>query len=744
MAGWSAEALVARHAREAGDDAAIIEAGRAITWAELDARARGAAAGITAAGVGPGDLVAVALEPSADAIAVLLGGLRAGAVVAPLPAGLTGRETDAALDLVRPAHVVRDARAVIAPEGAAGPPRGDRDPAAPVIVVLTSGTTGRPRGVVLSGRALVESADAWLAAVPEATGWLLALGLGHVAGLGIVWRAIAGRVPVWVVPAGDPRAQLAALEARPAPSHVSLVPPQLARLLDETGDQPRPPALRAVLLGGGPVPPDLVRRALDAGWPVVPTYGLSEAGSGVTALPADEAAEAPGSAGWPLPGVQVTIEEPDGDGVGEIVVVSPAAFSGYLGEPSRAPGDPIRTGDLGHLDDRGRLHVLDRRTDRIVRGGENVDPAEVEAVLEGHPAVREAAVVGRPDPTWGHAPVAAIVVEPAAPDPGDEALAARCRTELAGFKVPAGFLRLDALPRTPGGKLRRAAVRALVDGSTAGELARPDGDAIGWRLTGSGPLPVVLLHGTLSTSAQLTRLAEELARPGDVTVHAIDRRSGGTGRLAVPRALDIAVHVADLIAYFDARGIPAAALVGVSFGGALALEVAARHPDRALAVVAWEPPYGPLADEAIQRHFALLGRAIARAHRAGGPPAAAEVFLRAVAGDQAWDRLPDRGRAFLAREGDGVLADAALLGLDPAGLPRITAATTILTGGASEAFYHPIAAALAERVPGAARDTLAGLSHPAPITHPTRVAAAVRAALASADLVAFPVPEPAA
>jgi pimeloyl-ACP methyl ester carboxylesterase len=338
--------------------------------------------------------------------------------------------------------------------------------------------------------------------------------------------------------------------------------------------------------------------------------------------------------------------------------------------------------------------------------------------------------------------VSAVVIHPAAPVPGDEALAARCRSELAGYKVPAAFLRLDALPRTPGGKLRREAVRALVDGSAAGELARPDGDAIGWRVTGSGALPLVLLHGTLSTAAQLDRLAAELARPGDLTVHALDRRSGGSGRMANPRPLDVAVHVADLVAYLDARGIETAALVGLSFGGALALEVAARHPARALAVVAWEPPYAPLADEAMQRQFAVLARSVVRAHHRGGAAAAAETFLRAVAGDAAWERPSDRGRAFLAREGDGVLADATLLGLDPAGLARITVPTTILTGGASAPFYAPIAHALGERVPGARRATLVGLDHPAPITHPARVAVAVRSALANAGLVADPDPDP--
>jgi pimeloyl-ACP methyl ester carboxylesterase len=544
-----------------------------------------------------------------------------------------------------------------------------------------------------------------------------------------VWRAVRRRVPAWLLPPGDPAALLAALRAPGGPSHVSLVATQLARLLEAVGDAPRPAGIRAVLVGGGPIPAALVLRAAEAGWPVMPTYGLSEMASGVTVLPAAEAADAPGTAGRPLPGVRVTIRDPGPDGAGEIVVTGPGRSSGYLGETPETPDAPVHTGDLGRTDEAGRLIVVDRRTDRIVRGGENVDPGEVESVLEAHPAVTEAAVVGRPDAGLGQVPVAAVVLAAGATDPGTDALAAHARASLAGFKVPVAFVHLDALPRTPGGKLRRESVRALLADERSGELARPGGDAIGWRVTGSGPRPIVLLHGTLSTAAQLDRLAAAIAAPGDVTVHALDRRGSGSSRLLDPRPLDVALHVADLLAYLDARGIERTDLVGVSFGGVLALEAAARHPARVSAVVTWEPPYGAVADPATLAWFRELAAGTARAHATGGPSLAAETFLRAVAGDGAWERLPERGRAFLAREGDGALADSGLTGLEPGGLARIVAPVAILTGGASEPFYAPIADALAARIPGARRATLDGLAHPSPITDPTPVATAVRAFL---------------
>ena len=740
---WFVPALLDEHAREVPDGVALVEGERSVTWSELRGLMTAVRARVEQGCVRPGDRVALDAATSIDAIAALFGILAAGAVALPIPAGRTPREAAAALDLVAPVLVLRDGDLYPVGGWQAMEGAGEmRDPEAPAVIVLTSGTTGRAKGVVLSGRAMAASAESWCAALPPATGWVLALGLGHVAGLGILWRAIAGRVPVRIIGRADPAALLAALAAEPPMSHVSLVPVQVARLLDAAGDAPPPPTLRAVLLGGGPIPPALVTRAIRAGWPVVPTYGLSETGSGATALATAEAFDHPGSAGRPLPGVRVTIDEPDADGVGEIVVETAARFSGYLGDPPpAAPAtECIRTGDLGRLDEDGRLSVADRRLDRIVRGGENIAPAEVEAVLLAHPAIADVAVVGLADPLWGHVPAAAIVLADGAPDPGSETLTAHCRASLAGFKVPVSFVRLDALPRTAGGKLRREAVRALLAGERTGEFARPDGACIGWRVTGEGSLPLLLLHGTLSNAQQLDRLAATLARTGDITVHALDRRGSGTGRLAPGSpigGLDLAVHLADIVGYMDARRIGRAAVVGVSFGGVLGVELAARHPDRVAAVVAYEPPYGPLADAATRAAFGTLAGATAEAHRTGGPAAAAETFLRAVAGDAAWDRLSDRSRAFLAREGDGAAADAALAGARPEGLGSITAPVTILTGGASEPFYGPIADALALRIPGARRDTLEGLSHPSPITQPSPVAAAIRAALVAAGLVSI-------
>jgi O-succinylbenzoic acid--CoA ligase len=729
------------------------------TWRELDARADIVVGGLRDAGMRPGDRVALLAEPSALAIAALHGLARLGVVAAPLPTGLTAAELTVAAEVISPriivcgpgfqAEVAALARPVLRLEGlvAANAPRRaatSLDPAEPAVAILTSGTTARPKAVLLSTAALVASAEAWLAALPPATGWLLALGLGHVAGLGVVWRAALAGVPLVVLPRPEAAAIAAALAADPSPSHVSLVPAILGRLLDVTADEPPPSTLRAVLLGGGEIPPALVTRAHDAGWPVVPTYGLSEAGSGVTALPTADAASHPDSAGRALPGVEIRVADADHTSVGEIQVRSAALSSGYLDDPAataaaRTTDGWLRTGDLGRVDADGRLSVLDRRTDRIVRGGENISPVEVEAVLLDHPAIAEAAVVARRDPVFGQVPVAAIVIRAGAPDPGDDELVAFSGRRLTRFKVPAAFVRVDALPRTAGGKLRRATLRATLDPLESAvrdvSLDRRGGVHLAYRTHGSGRLHVLLLHGTLSTAAQLTGLARLLAAAGDVTVHAVDRRGSGRSRLAAPTPLGIATHLDDLAAILDAEGVRAAALVGISYGGIAALEFAARRPDRTLAVAAYEPPYGPLAKPRTRQAFAKVAAATEQAFEAGGSAAAAETFMRGVGGRRSWDTLPDRTRDFLADEGGSAYVDAGLRGLDPDGLARIAVPVTLITGDASEPFYRPIADALATRVPGARRMHLPAMGHASPITDPGPITAAIRASLAASGLV---------
>ncbi|MGE5857529.1 MAG: AMP-binding enzyme, partial [Solirubrobacterales bacterium] len=223
-------------------------------------------------------------------------------------------------------------------------------------------------------------------------------------------------------------------------SLLSLVPTQLIRLLEADAELSRP---RAILIGGGPVPSDALRKALDRGATVVQTYGMTETCSQVTTLAPVDAARRAGSAGRPLLTTHVRIED------GEILVQGPTVSR----EAIDADGW-LHTGDLGHIDEEGFLYVTGRSNEVIVTGGENVMPAEVEAVLLSHPAVSDAAVVGRPDPEWQEAVCALVVL---AQDSGvsEEELRNHCSASLARYKVPKRVDFVSSLPRTPSGKLRR-------------------------------------------------------------------------------------------------------------------------------------------------------------------------------------------------------------------------------------------------------------------------------------------------
>jgi o-succinylbenzoate---CoA ligase len=387
-----------------------------VTYAELLARARSAAAALAAAGARTGDRVAIALPPQAPFVETLHGCLLLGAHAMPIDLRLPERERAA---MTGSATLVVDAPLEPGTAAPAFEPRED-DVA---LVVHTSGTTGAPQPVELSYGNIQASAlgSAVALGLDRDERWLCPLPLSHVGGLMVLLRsAIYATTAV-----------LDGVDRLNDVTIASLVPTMLARALDAGHEPGR--HLRAVVLGGAGADRALLARARDAGWPVAPTYGLTQACSQVTvAEPGDV-----DTAGAPLPGVRVTIAAD-----GEILVEGPTV----------AGGGTLRTGDLGRLDDRGRLIVTGRKADTIVTGGENVAPAEVEAVLLEHPAVADAGVFGRPDPRWGEAVTARVVLRAAA---SPDELRAWCTARLAGFKVPKAIETADALPRTASGKLLR-------------------------------------------------------------------------------------------------------------------------------------------------------------------------------------------------------------------------------------------------------------------------------------------------
>ena len=410
------------------------------------------------------------------ATVVLLFALRRlGAALVPLNVRLAPAELRDQRDRVRPRLVLADAerRDVLpgaqplegwARTGAAPVPGEPTDPGADWALLFTSGTTGRPKAARLTVGAFDALARASAENLLPRPGdrWLCNLPLFHVGGLCTAVRCAHDGATLVLQPRFDAATMVRAVR-EDGITHGSLV----ARTLEECLDAGlQPGKLRGVLVGGGPVPPGLVERARSRGIPVLLTYGLSEACSQVTT---EHPADADGAtAGAPLPGLDLRILDAGGRPVppgeeGAIAVRGATLMRGYLDDEAATAevlrDGWLRTGDLGRLDTRGRLTVLARRTDLILSGGENVYPAEVEAVLAAHPGVAEVAVVGRPDSRWGQVPVAVVVPRPAAVL---DDLRSWARARLAAFKVPAEVLPATRLPRTAAGKVDRAAVEAAV------------------------------------------------------------------------------------------------------------------------------------------------------------------------------------------------------------------------------------------------------------------------------------------
>jgi O-succinylbenzoic acid--CoA ligase len=422
------------------------------TFSDLDASVDAAAAIL---GARRGENVGIRAGNSAGYVVAVHALMRLGAVLVPLNTRLTDVETAFQTADAQVERVLTDVdcAALLQARRASLPERefGMDDWHS---IVYTSGTTGRPKGAILT------YGNHWWSAVVSALNlglhaddcWLACLPLFHVGGLSILLRGVICGMRVVVQSRFDPAEVNAAIDTCGV-TIVSVVSTMLDRMLAERGGRPYPTSLRCVLLGGGPAPLPLLERAADAHVPVVQTYGLTETASQVVTLAPEDALRKLGSAGKALMGSRIRIE-PDG----EICVTGPTVSPGYLHHPPRQ--DPwLHTGDLGRLDDEGYLYVLDRRDDLIVSGGENVYPAEVEAALLAHPAVVEAAVIGAPDEKWGQR-VTAVVVLRSGAAVTSEGLTAFARERLAGYKVPRSIdFRTEPLPRNAAGKLLRRALR---------------------------------------------------------------------------------------------------------------------------------------------------------------------------------------------------------------------------------------------------------------------------------------------
>jgi len=493
--------------------------GAELTYAALAAAMERSAAGFAAAGIRPGDVTAIIARNQAGWVTALFGLVRAGALPAAVNWRLAAPEVTALLQLMRPAAVVTDAdcaalakQAVAALDGpepvllglgepAAADPAGQHaghpaEPSVdrpadrpvdrlrgpePLVLLHTSGTTGRPKLVPLTHQMLI-AADVFMKLeVPEAAvgaRHLSALPLFHVAGLANLGYVLLTGGHLHVLGGFEPAGFVDELAARQI-QLTQLVPALIQAVTDEVSSRAESPDLShlvEIVYGASPIRPDLLERAVAVlGCRFRQNYASSETGPlPITSLSPDDHDPARGrlgTAGRPSLGWEVRLGE-----YGEIQVRGAAPLPGYWNnaqattEAMTADGF-YRTGDVGTIDPDGYLTIIDRLDDMIITGGENVYPAEVEAVLAGHPRVADVAVIGIPDDRWGET-VHAVVVARAGPDTGDPdtgipdtgdldtgELVTWARGRLTGFKCPTGVTVVSQLPRNATGKVLRSALR---------------------------------------------------------------------------------------------------------------------------------------------------------------------------------------------------------------------------------------------------------------------------------------------
>jgi acyl-CoA synthetase (AMP-forming)/AMP-acid ligase II len=447
--------------------------------AEFADRVRRAAGTLRGAGVGPGDVVAVALPNRSELVVALFAAWRLGAAVTPINPALTAAERQYQVDDASTAVVIGqdldvDAPTIDVDALCAGPAL--EDPPVEVLddalalLIYTSGTTGKPKGVMLDHRnvAVMCRMVGDALAVDARDHSLLILPLFHVNGIVVstLTPLLAG-ARVTIAGRFSPSTFLGLVE-RIRPTYFSAVPAIYAMLTALPPSDADVSSLRVVVCGAAPMPAEEIARVEQRlGVVLVEGYGLSEGTTASTINPIDGVRK-PGTVGLPLPGQEVLVVDGDGRPVpqgerGEVVIRGENVMRGYLNRPEETArtvdGDGwLHTGDVGILDEDGYLRIVDRIKDMIIRGGENIYPKEIESVLYGHDGVLEAAVVGRPDPVLGEVVVAYVSFRPDA-DRDVDALQALCDERLAKYKRPVAIHVLDDLPKNPVGKLDKPALR---------------------------------------------------------------------------------------------------------------------------------------------------------------------------------------------------------------------------------------------------------------------------------------------
>jgi len=345
-------------------------------------------------------------------------------------------------------------------------PSSEWDASDTISIMYTSGTTGFPKGVrqTVENHRMSAIGSALNIGVRETDCWLCAVPIFHISGFSILMRSIIYGMTVALYEKFD-EVSVAKEITNGTVTHISVVSVMLERILSymEAHNLKTHPKFQIVLAGGGSIPVAFLQRAIALKLPVAQTYGMTETSSQTCTLSAEDAMCKIGSAGKPLFFYQVQIDKANESvEIGEICIRGPQVTPGYIGQFAHVQSQVdgwLHTGDIGYLDEDGYLYVVDRRSDLIISGGENVYPAEIENVLLSHPAVLEAGVCGKEDATWGHVPIAFIVKKF---EVSEEVLFMHCNNQLAKYKVPKQILFVNELPRNGANKLMRHKLKELL------------------------------------------------------------------------------------------------------------------------------------------------------------------------------------------------------------------------------------------------------------------------------------------
>lgn len=328
----------------------------------------------------------------------------------------------------------------------------------PFTMMFTSGTTGRPKAVIHTYK------NHWWSAVGSMLNlglqaedkWLLTLPVFHIGGFSILMRSVIYGMSVYLLEKYHSKDVLHAIKHEQV-TIASLVTMMLHQLVDELNDEVFPESCRCILLGGGSVGEQLLEKVATKDIPLFQSYGMTETSSQIATLNVTYAKEKLGSAGKALFPAQIKITEPDDENIGEIVVKGPMVMTGYYNNEhaneENFEAGWFKTGDLGYFDAEGFLFVVDRRTDLIISGGENIYPSEIEQVLMEIPEIDEAVIVGKLDEKWGQVPVAFLVFKNK--QITDELIISYAKQHLASFKVPHEIFCIEEIPRNATNKIMR-------------------------------------------------------------------------------------------------------------------------------------------------------------------------------------------------------------------------------------------------------------------------------------------------